>query len=108
MPPQITDRYCDPAVGSWIGSSIKGACICRSPSFRTIRARVLALDYRLVPEATFPAPVDDTVAAYRWLLGQGVPPARIVLAGDSAALSSSSSTAAAASGIPQNPRPIVG
>jgi acetyl esterase/lipase len=47
-------------------------------------ARVLALDYRLVPEATFPAPIDDTIAAYRWLLGQGVPPGRIVLAGDSA------------------------
>lgn len=47
-------------------------------------SRVLAVDYRLVPEVTFPAPVDDTVAAYRWLLGQGVPPARIVLAGDSA------------------------
>lgn len=47
-------------------------------------ARVLALDYRLVPEATFPAPIDNAVAAYRWLLGQGVPPARIVFAGDSA------------------------
>ena len=47
-------------------------------------ARVLALDYRLVPEATFPAPVDDAVAAYRWLLAQGVPAARIVFAGDSA------------------------
>jgi len=47
-------------------------------------ARVLALDYRLVPEATFPAPIDDAVAAYRWLLAQGIPPGRIVLAGDSA------------------------
>ncbi|APR86972.1 6-hexanolactone hydrolase [Minicystis rosea] len=47
-------------------------------------ARVLALSYRLVPEAVFPAPIDDTLTAYRWLLGQGVAPGRIVLAGDSA------------------------
>jgi acetyl esterase/lipase len=47
-------------------------------------ARVLALDYRLAPEATFPAPIEDAVAAHRWLLGQGIPPQRIVFAGDSA------------------------
>ncbi|MFT3769108.1 MAG: alpha/beta hydrolase [Minicystis sp.] len=47
-------------------------------------ARVLALDYRLVPEATFPAPIDDVLAAYRWLRGEGVPAGRIVIAGDSA------------------------
>ncbi len=47
-------------------------------------ARVLALDYRLVPEHRFPAPVEDATTAYRWLLSQGVPPGRIVFAGDSA------------------------
>ena len=46
--------------------------------------RVLALDYRLAPEHPFPAPVEDAVASYRWLLGEGFDPARIVLAGDSA------------------------
>lgn len=48
------------------------------------RARVLALDYRLVPEATFPAPIDDVLAAYRWLRTEGVSTSKIVLAGDSA------------------------
>jgi acetyl esterase/lipase len=48
------------------------------------RVRVLALDYRLVPEATFPAPLDDARAGYRWLLAQGVPASKIVIAGDSA------------------------
>lgn len=47
-------------------------------------ARVLSLNYRLAPEHPFPAPVDDAVAAYRWLLGQGVRPENIAVAGDSA------------------------
>jgi acetyl esterase/lipase len=51
---------------------------------RAARARALAVDYRLAPEHPFPAAVDDSVAAYRWLLGTGVEPARVVIAGDSA------------------------
>ena len=47
-------------------------------------ARVLGLDYRMAPEHPFPAPVEDSVAAYRWLLNEGFDPARIALAGDSA------------------------
>lgn len=46
--------------------------------------RGLAVDYRLAPEHPFPAAVDDATAAYRWLLGQGVSPDRVVVAGDSA------------------------
>jgi monoterpene epsilon-lactone hydrolase len=46
--------------------------------------RVLALDYRLAPEHPHPAAVDDAVAAYRWLLAQGIAPTRIGFAGDSA------------------------
>ena len=47
-------------------------------------ARVLGLDYRLAPEHPFPAPVEDSVAAYRWLLSEGYDPDRISVAGDSA------------------------
>jgi epsilon-lactone hydrolase len=45
---------------------------------------VLALDYRLPPVATLPAPIDDALAAYRHLLDEGHAPERIVVAGDSA------------------------
>ncbi|MFN0108019.1 MAG: alpha/beta hydrolase [Blastocatellia bacterium] len=43
-----------------------------------------ALDYRLAPEHPFPAAIEDSVEAYRWLLDQGFAPNRIVIAGDSA------------------------
>lgn len=48
------------------------------------RARVLNVDYRLAPEHPFPAAVDDSLTAYRWLLGQGVTADRVAIAGDSA------------------------
>ena len=51
---------------------------------RASKARVLGLDYRLAPEFIFPAQVEDSVAAYRWLLGNGANPKKIVIGGDSA------------------------
>ena len=50
---------------------------------KAIGARVLSFDYRLLPEGVHPAPVDDSVTAYRWLLDQGFEPARIAFGGDS-------------------------
>jgi acetyl esterase/lipase len=47
-------------------------------------ARAFAIDYRLAPEHPFPAAVEDAVTGYRWLLGQGVDPAGLAVAGDSA------------------------
>jgi epsilon-lactone hydrolase len=51
---------------------------------REAQAQALTIDYRLAPENPHPAAVEDAVAAYRWLLGNGVEPGRIVLGGDSA------------------------
>jgi epsilon-lactone hydrolase len=47
-------------------------------------ARTFALDYRLTPEHPHPAQLEDSLAAYRWLLQQGVNPTRLIVAGDSA------------------------
>lgn len=44
----------------------------------------LVFDYRLAPEYPFPAAVDDSSAAYLWLLRQGFAPHNVVFAGDSA------------------------
>ncbi len=47
-------------------------------------ARCLLIDYRLAPEHVFPAAVEDATTAYRFLLGSGLDPARLAIAGDSA------------------------
>jgi len=52
---------------------------------RRVSGRAFVPRYRLAPEHPFPAALDDAKAAYRYLLDvEGVAPARIVIAGDSA------------------------
>lgn len=46
--------------------------------------QVLGVDYRLCPEHTFPAPVEDAVTVYRALLQKGYAADHIAIAGDSA------------------------
>ncbi|MEC7118624.1 MAG: alpha/beta hydrolase [Pseudomonadota bacterium] len=46
-------------------------------------ATVYMLDYRRAPEHPYPAALDDGLAAYHALLGQGASPEQIVLGGDS-------------------------
>jgi epsilon-lactone hydrolase len=48
------------------------------------QARVLSVDYRLAPEFTYPAAVEDSISAYRWLLGRDADTRQIVFCGDSA------------------------
>ena len=48
------------------------------------RCQVLGVEYRLAPEDSCPAPIEDAVAAHEWLLAQGIAARHIAFAGDSA------------------------
>lgn len=47
-------------------------------------APVFSVDYRMAPEAPYPAALDDAVAAYNYLLGAGYRASKIIVGGDSA------------------------
>jgi acetyl esterase/lipase len=49
-----------------------------------VGCRVLNVDYRLAPEHPHPCAVEDSTAAYRWLLDQGLEPRHLAISGDSA------------------------
>src|SRR4051794_18517203 len=51
---------------------------------RRTHAKVISVDYRLAPEHPYPAAVDDALAAYEALLHDGIAPADIAFAGESA------------------------
>lgn len=45
---------------------------------------VLLIDYRLAPESQYPLQLEDSTAAWRWLLERGFKPEHLALGGDSA------------------------
>lgn len=46
--------------------------------------KLLLFEYRLAPEHPFPAALDDTLTAYRWLLTQIKPSTKVIITGESA------------------------
>ena len=51
---------------------------------RAASVKVLSIDYRLTPEHSYPAALDDAYSAYNWLIKEGYDSSNIVIAGDSA------------------------
>ncbi len=74
--------------GGWVINDLDSHDqVCRALANYT-QAMVIAVDYRLAPEAVFPAAVDDAAAALRFVAAEaaslGIDPARIAVGGDSA------------------------
>ena len=70
--------------GGYLFGSARTHRVMLAHMARAAKARVLTLDYRLAPEIPFPAPVEDSVSAYRWLLAEGISAKKMVIGGDSA------------------------
>jgi len=70
--------------GGYIAGSAAGYRPLTAGLARLSHRRIFSLDYRRAPEHRFPAALDDAVHAYRWLLGMGIEPRTVALAGDSA------------------------
>jgi epsilon-lactone hydrolase len=68
--------YVQGSIGSHVGMAGRVA--------NAINGRVLLFEYRLAPEHTFPAALDDTCSVYEWLLNQHIPSRNIILMGESA------------------------
>lgn len=87
--PSGTDTHARRAIlylhggGFYSGSSdshrVLGATLAKDAG-----ADVLLVDYRRMPEAPYPAQVDDAASSYEWLLKQGYTPSDIAVAGESA------------------------
>lgn len=74
--------------GGWIYGDLESHdATCRFLAEQA-QVRVIAVDYRLAPEAPFPAAVDDVMAAWHWIVehahGLAIDPERIAVGGDSA------------------------
>jgi monoterpene epsilon-lactone hydrolase len=69
--------------GGFVGGSIYSHRKLFAHLAKAAGTRALVLEYRLAPEHTHPAQVDDATAAYRWVLSQGIEPTHVAFVGDS-------------------------
>jgi len=70
--------------GGYVIGSSKSHTPFGSHLAAALGGRVVIPDYRLAPEHTAPAAIEDALSVYRELLDDGVSPADVVLTGDSA------------------------
>ena len=74
--------------GGWVSGSAWTHAEFASRLAMASGRTVLLVDYRLLPEHLFPAPLQDVLAVYAGLVGHGrVHPSRLVLGGDSSGAS---------------------
>ncbi|HEX2621291.1 MAG TPA: alpha/beta hydrolase fold domain-containing protein, partial [Phototrophicaceae bacterium] len=99
LPVQVNDLYAEWIVPAGApedkvilyfhgGGYVSGTCFShRTHVAKFVRGagvKALLFEYRLAPEHPFPAAHDDALAAYTWLLSQGILSSNIVFMGDSA------------------------
>jgi epsilon-lactone hydrolase len=70
--------------GGYCSGSIRSHRRMVTEAGRAAAVRTLAIGYRLAPEHPFPAALDDALAAWRFLRGQGIAAEHIAVGGDSA------------------------
>ena len=70
--------------GGYLGGGSKGHRKLAAHVAKAAGLRTLVIDYRLAPEHRMPAQLEDSRAAFDWLVELGYAPERIVVAGDSA------------------------
>jgi Esterase/lipase len=70
------------------GAYMTGSCLyareITTKLAKTNLCKVFCFDYRLAPEHTFPAALEDALSAWKYILSCGYLPQNIILAGDSA------------------------
>jgi monoterpene epsilon-lactone hydrolase len=74
--------------GSWMSGSVKGWAAFVARLAEACDCSILFIDYSLMPEAPFPAGLNDCLKAYEWLWGHGpvgeTNAEKVFVAGDSA------------------------
>lgn len=88
--------------GGYMSGSSKTHARFAAHIARRLGTRAFLPDYRLVPEATFPAQIEDCLSAYAGLLDAGLAPEKIAFSGESAggALAISTQLLALRRGVP--------
>lgn len=70
--------------GGYVTGFVDSHLMMCVPMAKALKRKMLMPEYRLAPANPFPAALEDSLKAYRWLLSQGTDARDIILSGDSA------------------------